>query len=84
MHVALQSLSVTRVSEAGQLVLWLTCVWLPFSQDLANHSGRLPQRLSLGCGTAEYSATRDHNRHDVDGLLLHVSVPSGLNMHPCQ
>lgn len=43
-------------------------------QDLANYSGRLPERLSLGCGTLEYSATRDHDRPDVDYLLLQVSA----------
>jgi hypothetical protein len=42
-------------------------------QDLEQYKGRLPERLSLGCGTAEYSATRDHDRPDVDALLLHVS-----------
>lgn len=31
----------------------------------------LPERLFLGCGTKEYSATRDHVRDDVDALLLH-------------
>lgn len=34
------------------------------------HRGMLPARLFLGCGTREYSATRDHVREDVDGLLL--------------
>ncbi len=34
------------------------------------HRGMLPARLFLGCGTREYSATRDHVRDDVDGLLL--------------
>ncbi|WIA18323.1 hypothetical protein OEZ85_009788 [Tetradesmus obliquus] len=42
-----------------------------FLGDLASYSGRLPERLSLGCGTLEYSATRDHDRPDVDALLLH-------------
>ncbi|KAF6258832.1 Alpha/Beta hydrolase protein [Scenedesmus sp. NREL 46B-D3] len=41
-----------------------------FLQDLATHSGRLPERLALGCGTREYSATREHERNDVDQLLL--------------
>ena len=31
----------------------------------------LPERIFLGCGTKEYSATRDHERDDVDNLLLH-------------
>lgn len=34
------------------------------------HQGMLPERLFLGCGTREYSATRDHDRQDVDELLL--------------
>ncbi len=34
------------------------------------HRGMLPERLFLGCGTREYSATRDHDRDDVDALLL--------------
>jgi hypothetical protein len=42
-------------------------------QDLAAHSGRLPERLALGCGTREYSATREHERYDVDQMLLNVS-----------
>eukprot|EP00775_Hariotina_reticulata_P003956 gene3956-4209_t len=42
-----------------------------FLADLAQYAGRLPERLSLGCGTLEYSATRDHDRPDVDALLLH-------------
>lgn len=33
--------------------------------------GRLPERLFLGCGTKEYSATRDHERPEIDALLLH-------------
>lgn len=40
-------------------------------QDMRAHRGMLPERLFLGCGTKEYSATRDHVRDDVDGLLLH-------------
>lgn len=53
-------------------------------QDLASYSGRLPERLSLGCGTLEYSATRDHDRPDVDALLLHVrplTVFSATSLH---
>ncbi|KAG2443225.1 hypothetical protein HYH02_009298 [Chlamydomonas schloesseri] len=42
-----------------------------FLQDMRAHRGMLPERLFLGCGTKEYSATRDHVRDDVDGLLLH-------------
>lgn len=45
-------------------------------QDLAAHSGRLPERLALGCGTREYSATREHERYDVDQMLLNVSDPT--------
>ena len=41
------------------------------SQDMQQHTGRLPERLYLGCGTREYSATRDHVRDDVDQLLTH-------------
>lgn len=42
-----------------------------FLGELASHSGRLPERLCMGAGTREYSATRDHDRDDVDALLLH-------------
>ncbi|KAG2443453.1 hypothetical protein HXX76_001810 [Chlamydomonas incerta] len=42
-----------------------------FLEDMRAHRGMLPERLFLGCGTREYSATRDHDRDDVDGLLLH-------------
>ena len=38
---------------------------------MAAHTGPLPERVFMGCGTREYSATRDHVRDDVDGLLLH-------------
>ncbi|KAG2497276.1 hypothetical protein HYH03_004860 [Edaphochlamys debaryana] len=41
-----------------------------FLQDMRQHRGMLPERLFLGCGTREYSATRDHVRDDVDHLLL--------------
>ncbi|GIL61286.1 hypothetical protein Vafri_15684 [Volvox africanus] len=41
-----------------------------FLQDMRMHRGMLPERLFLGCGTREYSATRDHDREDVDALLL--------------
>lgn len=34
----------------------------PPEQDLRAHRGRLPQRVFMGCGTLEYSATRDHER----------------------
>jgi hypothetical protein len=51
----------------------LLLLLLPPLQDLAEHSGRLPERLALGCGTREYSATREHERYDVDQLLLNVS-----------
>lgn len=37
---------------------------------LGQHSGPLPDRLFMGVGTREYSGTRDHERLDVDGLLL--------------
>ena len=37
---------------------------------LAQHSGPLADRLFLGVGTREYSGTRDHERLDVDQLLL--------------
>lgn len=33
-----------------------------FLGDLWEHKGALPERLFLGCGTKEYSATRDHER----------------------
>ena len=42
-----------------------------FLGDIASHHGMLPERLFFGCGTKEYSATRDHDRDDVDALLLH-------------
>ncbi|KAL6760544.1 Alpha/Beta hydrolase protein [Haematococcus lacustris] len=42
-----------------------------FLADMAAHRGALPERLFLGCGTREYSATRDHCRPEVDALLLH-------------
>jgi hypothetical protein len=38
-------------------------------QDMRMHRGMLPERLFLACGTKEYSATRDHERCDVDALL---------------
>ncbi|EFJ50202.1 hypothetical protein VOLCADRAFT_89088 [Volvox carteri f. nagariensis] len=41
-----------------------------FLQDMRMYRGMLPERLFLGCGTKEYSATRDHDREDVDALLL--------------
>lgn len=51
----------------------MTLLLLLLPQDLAAHSGRLPERLALGCGTREYSATREHERYDVDQMLLNVS-----------
>ena len=41
-----------------------------YLETLAQHAGPLPDRLFLGSGTREYSGTRDHERLDVDGLLL--------------
>lgn len=65
------------------LLLPLPPLFAACCQDLAGHSGRLPERLSLGCGTREYSATRDHERHDIDGLLLHVSSRAVSMGAPC-
>ncbi len=31
-------------------------------RDMAGHTGPLPERLFLGCGTREYSGTRQHAR----------------------
>lgn len=42
-----------------------------FLRDMEGCSGRLPERIFMGCGTREYSATRDHDRDDVDALLSH-------------
>jgi sterol desaturase/sphingolipid hydroxylase (fatty acid hydroxylase superfamily) len=53
--------------------LLLLLLLLLLLQELAAHSGRLPERLALGCGTREYSATREHERYDVDQMLLNVS-----------
>jgi enterochelin esterase-like enzyme len=39
--------------------------------DLKHYRGPLPERIFIGCGTKEYSATRDHERPDVDAYLLH-------------
>ena len=33
-----------------------------FLRDLQDFKGRLPARVFVGCGTREYSATRDHDR----------------------
>ncbi|KAF8061885.1 ybbA [Scenedesmus sp. PABB004] len=41
-----------------------------YLESLAAHTGRLPERLTFGCGTREYSGTRDHERHDIDQMLL--------------
>lgn len=42
-----------------------------FLGDMDAYNGMLPERLFMGCGTAEYSATRDHSRPEVDAQLLH-------------
>jgi enterochelin esterase-like enzyme len=42
-----------------------------YLDTLERHEGPLPERLFLGSGTREYSATRDHENVDVDALLLH-------------
>ena len=44
--------------------------------------GMLPERIFLGCGTKEYSATRDHERDDVDNLLLHYYKVCLHSRHP--
>ena len=44
-----------------------------YLQDLWEHTGPLPERVFLAAGTREYSATRDHERLDVDELLLHYA-----------
>lgn len=44
-----------------------------YLDDMLQHTGPLPDRMFVGAGTREYSATRDHERGDVDKLLLHYA-----------
>lgn len=44
-----------------------------YLQDLRAHGAALPERIFLGVGTREYSGTRDHERCDVDELLLNYA-----------
>lgn len=53
---------------------------------MSEHEGRLPERLSLGCGTREYSATREESRPELDKLLLkvrpfHLMLPYSALLH---
>jgi hypothetical protein len=47
---------------------------------MQTHNGKWPQKVFVGSGTLEYSATRDHDWYEMDQLLLHytqeVSRPS--------
>eukprot|EP00884_Botryococcus_braunii_P022082 jgi/Botrbrau1/8558/Bobra.0359s0022.1 len=61
----------------GSILAESPSLWIAegrFLEDLAAHKGRLPERMFIGCGTKEYSATRDHERADVDDLLLSYYV----------
>lgn len=49
-----------------------------FLQDMWQYKGALPERIFIGCGTAEYSATRDHERPEIDELLLHYYKEAAL------
>ena len=46
-----------------------------YLDTLRSHHGALPDRLFLGSGTREYSATRDHEHHDHDARLAHYVRP---------
>lgn len=41
-----------------------------YLRDIRAFDGEWPERMFVGVGTKEYSATRDHERRDVDDLLL--------------
>eukprot|EP00951_Prasinocladus_malaysianus_P008209 scaffold59346_cov18-Prasinocladus_malaysianus.AAC.1 len=44
-----------------------------FLGDMWNHNGRWAEKIFVGSGTKEYSATRDHDWWDMDQLLLHYN-----------
>lgn len=53
------------------MLVWLCCLYSYTArvpppplclQDMWQYKGALPERIFIGCGTAEYSATRDHER----------------------
>lgn len=57
----------------GSILCESPSLWIAegkFLGDIREHTGMLPDRMFIGCGTKEYSATRDHDRDDVDDLLL--------------
>jgi len=51
-----------------------------FLGELSTHAGALPERLFMACGTREYSGTRDHERLDVDGLLLQYACQAAATL----
>ena len=47
-----------------------------FLGDMAKHNGELAEKIFIGSGTREYSATRDHVWDELDQLLLHYTKES--------
>ena len=55
---------------------------------MSKHSGDIAEKIFIGSGTREYSATRDHDWYELDQLLLHYTQESvkileekGVNQH---
>jgi len=55
---------------------------------MQTHNGKWPQKVFVGSGTLEYSATRDHDWYEMDQLLLHytqeavrIMESKGLHQH---
>ncbi|KAG1672027.1 hypothetical protein FOA52_008903 [Chlamydomonas sp. UWO 241] len=68
LHVAMNYAHVFGSVLAESPSLWIAEGRMV--EDLQKHTGMLPERLFMGCGTLEYSATRDHDKPEVDALLM--------------
>lgn len=48
---------------------------------MRNHKGEWAEKIFVGSGTREYSATRDHEWYELDQLLLHYSKEVPISFH---
>jgi enterochelin esterase-like enzyme len=70
--VAALHAALTQAHVFGGVLAESPSLWVGegrYLDTLSRHEGPLPERLFLGSGTREYSATREHENADLDALL---------------
>lgn len=68
----------------GQILAESPSLWIAegkFLEDMRGHGGEWASRIFLGCGTKEYSATRDHDWNEIDQLLVRYCEEASRLMH---